>query len=64
MKFDDEDMWFGVQRHHWRITAPVKWLAAIALIGWGASYPAAYIADCAEHAGVWACGGAWVYGLW
>ena len=29
MKFDDEAMWAGITRHHWRITTVTKWLLAV-----------------------------------
>ena len=57
--FDDEEMWTAVRRHNWRLATTAKWLAAIVLIGWAASYPARYIADCTNHFGAGDCAKAW-----
>ncbi len=55
----DKDEFDQLDDHYWRITSPMKWLAAIVLIGWAASYPARYIADCTDYFGAVDCAKAW-----
>jgi hypothetical protein len=63
MKFDDEAMWAGITRHHWRITTVTKWLlAVVAVIALIITAVSAwrYVADCTVHFGTLDCARAWL----